>query len=279
MNIEIRPLKTIKEYQAVEQIQRQVWHFEDVKIVPDHMLFSIQKSGGLVLGAFDIAPGQERLVGFLFGLVQLTAVGQVKHWSDMAGVLPAYQNQNLGYQLKLAQRECVLAQGIDHIRWTFDPLESRNARLNFRKLGVTCNTYLRDVYGDRLGELNAGLPSDRFQVDWRISSAHVAERLRGDWVGPVLAALRAEGVAILNPALSGEPPRQVLPIEGDRILVQIPAHFQSIKSADLKLACDWRTHTCELFEAVFDAGYTIVDLLFENNQSYYLLRKENQNEN
>ena len=97
----------------------------------------------------------------------------------MAGVHPAYRNRGLGYSLKLAQREHVLAQGIDLITWTFDPLETRNATLNFHKLGAVCNTYLPNLYGDMRDGLNAGLPSDRFQVDWWIASERVAQRLAG----------------------------------------------------------------------------------------------------
>ena len=287
MAIEIRPIQTHDEYRAVEQIQRQAWGLDDVDVVPDHLLLTAHKNGGLVLGAFEPLPekGKERLAGFVFGFVGLTSDGKIKHCSHMAGVAPAYQNRNVGYRLKLAQRERVLARGMDLITWTFDPLESRNSYLNFHKLGATCRTYLRDLYGNMRDGLNVGLPSDRFQVDWHIASAHVARRLRGDQVRPSLSALQASGVPVLNRALPGpppHPPQTVLPIEGDRLLVQIPAHFQAIKSADPGLALAWRLHTRALFEAAFAEGYTVVDLLFEkakgekeeNEQSCYLLKKD-----
>ncbi|MDY7079094.1 MAG: hypothetical protein SXV54_19440 [Chloroflexota bacterium] len=101
--------------------------------------------------------------------------------------------------------------------------------------------------------------------------------MRDDWVGPSLSALRTGGVPILNCVPIGDqprPPQTVLPIEGDRLLIQIPAHFQAIKSADLSLARVWREHTRTLFEAAFAAGYTVVDLLFEEGQSCYLLEKD-----
>jgi predicted GNAT superfamily acetyltransferase len=326
MPIEIRPIRTLDEYRAVERIQRVVWGHGDLDVVPDHLLVTMQRNGGLVLGAFEVLPEEgpeeepgereDRLIGFALGFVGLSSGGQVKHCSHMVGVDPAYQNRDVGYRLKLAQREHVLAQGIDLITWTFDPLESRNARLNFHKLGATCNTYLRDLYGHMRDELNVGLPSDRFQVDWHIASAHVAGRLHGDRAGPStglrtgpsatlrtgpsteftpsnaeglkmgpstglrtgpsLSALQDEGVPLLNRTLPGDLPRPsqtVLPIQGDRLLVQIPAHFQAIKSADLGLACAWREHTQALFEAAFAAGYTVIDLLFEAGQSCYLLKK------
>lgn len=279
MTIEIRLVQTIEEYRAISQIQRAVWGKPDAEIIPYHMPIIFQKEGGLVLGAFERSPEEEKekLIGFAFGFVGLTSEGQVKHCSEIVGVLPAYQNRNMGYRLKLAQRERVLAQGIDLITWTFDPLESRNARLNIHKLGATCQTYLRNLYGNLSDALNAGLPSDRFRVDWRIGGDHVAGRLRGDWAGPSV-----EGIPIINPVLPGDrsaeqslprPPRETLPIAGDQLLIQIPAHFQAIKLADSGLGLAWREHTRALFEAAFAAGYTVVDLLFEHGQSYYLLQQ------
>jgi len=277
--VEIRPIQTHDEYRAVERLQREVWRLEGMmEVVPDHLLLTAQRNGGLVLGAFESLPEEgERLIGFVFGFVGLSPDGRVKHCSHIAGVASARRSQNVGYRLKLAQRQHVLAQGMELITWTFDPLESRNSRLNFHKLGVTCNTYLRNLYGSMRDGLNVGLFSDRFQVEWHIASGHVTDRLRDDWVGLSLSVLLAEGVPILNRPLPGElprPPRTLLPLEGDMLLVQIPAHFQVIKSADLGLARAWREHTRALFEAAFAEGYTVVDLLFENEQSCYLLRKD-----
>lgn len=284
--IEIRPLQSQREYRAVEQLQRDVWGLEEAEIVPDHVLLTAQKTGGVMLGAFEPLPeeGGERLVGFVFGLIGLSSSGTVMHRSHMLGVAPAYQDQGIGYRLKLAQREHVLDQGIDLITWTFDPLESRNAHLNFHKLGATCSTYLRNLYGSMRDELNVGLPSDRLQVDWHVASDRVAERLRSDRgrpergrrVGPSLSALENEDVPILNRFLAGDlprPPQTGLPIEGDRVLIQIPSHFQAIRSADMELARAWRKHTRALLEAAFVEGYTIVDHLFEKGRSCYLLKR------
>jgi predicted GNAT superfamily acetyltransferase len=278
VTIEIRSIQTHDEYRAIEELQREAWGLDDVEIVPEHLLLTVQKSGGLLLGAFESSPQGEgwRLVGFIFGFVGLLPDGRARHCSHMAGVIPAYQNQNVGYRLKLAQRQHVLAQGLDLITWTFDPLESRNAYLNFHKLGATCRTYLRDLYSDLRDTLSAGLSTDRFEVDWRVASAHVADRLRGAQTHPFLSALQTEGVPLLNRALPGDlprPPETVLPLAGDRLLVQIPADLQAIKAADMGLARAWRLHTRALFEAAFAADYVATDLLFEGGQSCYLLEK------
>ena len=273
MDIRIRAIRSHDEYRAVEQLQREVWGLEEVEVVPDHLLLPAQKNGGLVLGAFDASSGNEegQLVGFVFGFVGLSPTGEVKHCSHMTGVAPAYQNQNLGYRLKLAQREHVLAQALDVITWTFDPLESRNAALNFRKLGATCQTYLRDLYGSMRDALNVALPSDRFRVDWHITSTHVADRL---WGSPT--SLCSEDATLLNRPLPGDPLRPAnvsVPIRGARLLIQIPADFQAVKTVDMGLARAWRLHTRALFEAVIAEGYVVTDLLFEDGQSFYLLDK------
>ena len=62
---------------------------------------------------------------------------------------PSYRNHKLGFKLKLAQRERVLTQGVKHITWTFDPLQSLNAHLNFGKLGVISDTYKINFYGEK----------------------------------------------------------------------------------------------------------------------------------
>jgi predicted GNAT superfamily acetyltransferase len=272
MAIEIRPIETEDEYRAVEQLQREIWGAQDIEIVAHEMLMVAHKNGGVMLGAFD----REKLIGFVFGFVGLTPDGRVKHCSHMAGVIADYRDQNVGYQLKLKQREHALAQGIELITWTFDPVESRNARFNFHKLGATCNTYLRNLYGAMRDALNAGLPSDRFQVDWLITSSRVESRLSGAIDSASLPNLLAEGVRLVNPPVAGQflrPPEKVLPLEGARALIRIPSDFQSLKAADRELALAWRMHTRELFEEAFAKGYLVTDLLVENGQAFYLLEK------
>jgi hypothetical protein len=71
----------------------------------------------------------------------------------------------------------VRKQGLELITWTYDPLLSRNAHINISRLGAVCKTYLRSEYGDMQDGLNAGLPSDRFKVDWWLRSNRVKRRL------------------------------------------------------------------------------------------------------
>ncbi|HLE28682.1 MAG TPA: hypothetical protein VI793_11230 [Anaerolineales bacterium] len=283
MSVTIRPLETIDEFHAAETLQRVVWPGSETEVTPAHVLTTVAHNGGLALGAFDGA----RLVGFVFGFLgtdqassNRPAMARLKHCSHQLGVLPEYRDRRVGYQLKLAQRDFVMSQGIRLVTWTHDPLESRNARLNIAKLGAVCRTYLREVYGQMADGLNAGLPSDRFQVDWWVTSARVKERLFGRRAPLVVASFTEAGATILNPTAVGadallRPPERAASFAGMIALVEIPEDFQAIKTRDMALARAWRQHTRELFEAAFKAGYLITDFFHEvrggRMRSFYAL--------
>ena len=279
-SISIRALKDAAEFQQCEELQRRVWGMGDLSVVPLHLLLTAHKNGGLVLGAF----GEQRtMVGFVFGFLGMTDQGQVKHCSHMAGVLPEYQGQQIGYRLKLAQREHVLAQGLDLATWTCDPLEGTNASLNIGKLGVICRTYLPDVYGDTGIQLHLGLPTDRFEVEWWVRSRRVEERLESRHDRLTLDKALDMGAEKANRTEFDE--RGLLRSEMDdrvpgaeAVLIEIPADFQVVKSADMGLAREWRAQTREIFEDCFGVGYVATDFISEvhgkQRRNFYLLRRD-----
>jgi predicted GNAT superfamily acetyltransferase len=288
--VNLRILETPEEMTAVEDLQRQVWSGNETEIVPAHVLITAAHNGGLLIGAFDEEISSPNLVGFAFGFAGLyfTPDGpRPKHCSHMLGVHPDYRDHGIGFALKRAQWQMVRHQGLDRITWTFDPLLSRNANLNITKLGAVCNTYLRNVYGELRDELNAGLPSDRFQVDWWVNSQRVNRRLsRRARPRLDLAHFLAADVEIINPSVIGanELPR---PAQGSSfpgsledghraalLLVEIPADFSSIKEADVSLAREWRYHTRTLFENLFESGYLVTDFIHlagSQSRSFYVL--------
>jgi predicted GNAT superfamily acetyltransferase len=247
--------------------------------VPTHILLAVAENGGVLLGAYQ----DDQLVGFTFGWLGTIdnsprpAAHHLKLVSHMTGVLPGYRDQNIGYQLKLAQRRWALEREVELITWTYDPLESRNANLNMRRLGTICQTYHRDYYGEMTDKISAGIESDRFQVEWWISSERVRERMTS-FSG---SRTRRPGDAqLLNPAIlrGDENPRPVdeaaVPSE-PRLLIEIPSDVQTIRRTDLALGASWRYHTRTLFESVFAAGYQVTDFIFERDsipqRSFYLL--------
>ncbi|MBN1993117.1 MAG: hypothetical protein JW953_10470 [Anaerolineae bacterium] len=272
MTISIHPVTTIEECQICEQLQAEIWGAADIEVTPNNVLLTLAKEGSLVLLA-RLEDGTP--VGLAFGFLGLTADGRLKFASHVLGILPAYQDSGLGYQLKLAQRQAALARNINLITWTFDPLQGRNAYFNLRKLGAVCRTYLPNLYGQMRDELNQGLPSDRFRVDWWLTARHVVERIEGR--GTETPFLGSE-YPILNPATLFEnglliPADTFTPPQEPACLVEIPANINQLKTASAELALKWRLHTRAIFETAFAARYTAIDLLRRAERNYYLLQK------
>lgn len=277
----IRLVDTPEGMAQVEQLQTAVWPGAELEIVPAHVLLTAAHNGGLVAGAFD----GDRCVGFVWGFPgfdQRTTPPRLKHCSHQLGIHPDYRLSGLGFALKRRQWGFVRQQGLDLITWTYDPLMARNARLNIGKLGAVCTTYRRDEYGLLRDALNAGLPTDRFQVDWWLSAERVTARMLGPQPPvPKLADLLAAGTHLLNPPA---PPRAPRPPEPDLsaeipavVLVEIPPDFLALKAADAGLALAWRLGTRAAFEGLFDRGYTVTDFMREQDRALYVLTREAQN--
>lgn len=271
MAISVYSVTTIQECRIIEDLQRTIWGSHDIEVAPDHLILTMAKEGGVVLLAEDETG---RYVGFAYGFLGQTENGGVKLASHQVGVLPACQNRNIGYQIKVAQREAALARNITLVTWTFDPLEGRNARFNLNKLGAVGNTYMRDLYGTMRDDLNRGLPTDRFRVDWWLNSDHVINRITGQ-----PAELPDPDYPILNPAKALETgltaPAEKFDSPTTRVcLVEIPANIQRLKVEAPALAVSWRLQTRQLFEMAFAAGYTAVNLIQRNGRIYYVFHKD-----
>jgi predicted GNAT superfamily acetyltransferase len=285
--ITVHKIQNTEHFYQCEEVQRRAWGMDNLSIVPAHVLIPAQQSGGLVLGAFN---EKEKMVGFLFGFLGTrdpipagqTVAQRLKHCSHMMGVVPEYQSQGVGYLLKLAQAEHVRSQRLELVTWTYDPLESANANLNLCKLGVICNTYVPDYYGDLRDARNLGLPTDRFHVEWWVSSRRVVARLSGQDQRPTLSEVLDGGAHLVNQVHIDRkgiphPTAHDLGATDAALLVEIPARFQSLKAADPALAMEWRLGTRELFTHYFEVGYTVSEFFSEitddMRRSYYLLSK------
>ncbi len=273
-NYLIRHAQTMEELIEVERMQIEVWGITNhIEIVPKDILLIVQKNGGLVLVAFDF---NGRMLGFLFGFIGRTADGQFKHCSHMMGVLASHRHLGIGEQLKWAQRKAVLDQGLDLITWTVSPLEGVNATLNFGKLGVICKTILPNFYGDMEDDLNKGLPSDRFEVEWWLSSDRVRAKATGQKAALSLHQLIESGARLVNTVADDGHVR----FSGDwgisRLLVaEMPPSIQSIKTRSLPLAKVWIDLARGFFVSAFAEGYVVTDFFSEmiegRRRNFYVL--------
>lgn len=168
----LRTCHTVGEFRQVVALEKEVWEFEDIELVPARLFVVGEKIGGHVLGAYDGAT----LVAFAFGLPGVRE-GRIYIHSHMLAVKETLRNTGLGREMKLFQRELAMSQGFDLIEWTFDPLEIKNAYFNLEKLGAVVRRYVVNQYGITSSPLQGGLPSDRLVAEWWLRSARVVETL------------------------------------------------------------------------------------------------------
>jgi len=179
----IRECTTIEEFDTCVRLQREVFGMPDLELSPRRHLIVSRLAGAWILGAFTTA-GDE-LVGFVHHLVAVRA-DEIIGYSHMMAVSARYQNRGLGARLKWAQRERALEEGRNFIRWTFEPMQARNAHFNLNRLGVCIRSYAINFYGWDAGtEATAhgkqfNIDSDRLIAEWELRTPRVEQLARGE---------------------------------------------------------------------------------------------------
>ena len=164
----IRHIHSTEEFESCVQLQKEVWGFDDIEVVPLRMFVVASKIGGQVIGAYD----DSLLVGFALSIPGNRGRNAYLH-SHMLAVREDYRDRGIGRRIKLAQRDDALLRGIDLIEWTFDPLEIKNAFLNIERLGAIARRYSINQYGVASSPLWGGLPTDRLIAEWWVRSERV----------------------------------------------------------------------------------------------------------
>ncbi|MBC7926081.1 MAG: GNAT family N-acetyltransferase [Bryobacteraceae bacterium] len=165
MSLEIRPLSSQTELTEAVRLQKEIWGYHDIDLLPVRLFVVATKIGGQVFGTFD----GHRMVAFLLAVPGVKPGGRSYLHSHMMGVLPQYRDRGIGRMLKQKQREEAQSQGIDLLEWTFDPLELKNAFFNIERLGAVVRRYVLNQYGTTSSHLHGGLPTDRCVAEWHIT--------------------------------------------------------------------------------------------------------------
>jgi predicted GNAT superfamily acetyltransferase len=183
--VELRICETFDELDACVRLQGEVWGYEGNDIIPRRAFVVARHVGGQVMGGFD--PETGKLAGFAMALPGVkkrepgeTGVPHAYLHSHMLAVDEAWRDGGLGQMLKLMQREEALGRGLNHMEWTFDPLEGKNAFLNIHRLGVIVRRYIPNFYGVFSSRLQNGLPTDRLLAEWHLDSSRVSSRIAGE---------------------------------------------------------------------------------------------------
>jgi predicted GNAT superfamily acetyltransferase len=257
---EVRRLETVEDLRACEELQKEVWSYTDREVVPKNELLAAVRSGGSLVGVLD----RGVLMAFAYGMAGYD--GKAPYLSSrLVAVREKLRGHGLGERLKAAQREHALELGYSKIKWTQDALQAANARLNFRKLGATCRSYVVDYYGSTSSPLHGALPTDRLEVEWDLLSERVMRRL-GVTKGIDPQSIVATEIVLHLLSLTGEQPPRPTPLremtsQAQRVYVAVPPAFPAILAQDKELALTWRLATRAAFQRAFAAGLSIVDFV------------------
>jgi predicted GNAT superfamily acetyltransferase len=252
----IRDLHTLDDLRKVEGLEQEVWGLSDRDVLPLTMTVAAKEAGSIWLGAFDGA----ELVGFAFGFLGMEH-GQLMVHSHMLAVRDQYRDLDLGYKLKLAQRERALSIRIPAMTWTFDPLQSRNAHLNFGKLGVVSDSYKIDFYGPETSSVLHRNSTDRLWVKWPMASRRVQDRLQGKDKRAELLEVLSRLLPLIRFNGDGKPARTDLAaaLTRQRIAIEIPSDIVLIEQKDPALAHEWREATRWAFTEALKAGFFVAE--------------------
>jgi predicted GNAT superfamily acetyltransferase len=260
-----RSFSSTADYQACVELQRATWGRGFSDVVPLSILKITQKAGGIAAGAFSPAGD---LLGFVYGLAGFVG-GRPFHWSHMLAVARQARDLGLGTRLKLYQRELLLSRGIEEVRWSFDPLEARNAHLNLNHLGAEVAEYVENLYeGEEGSELFEGIGTDRFILSWKITSERVTGALADHRAGAV-EPFRETPVVNAGGAVGDLPP-------APRVRIEIPRSIQDLKAGRPELGMAWRESTRRAFKHYLGSGYRVE--AFCRDGAWYGLEKSERSE-
>jgi len=269
----IRPFRTVEELQECVRLQDETWGPGFTERVAPAILKVSQLLGGVASGAYA---EDGALTGFVFGMTGVRD-GEVVHWSDMLAVRQEARDAGLGTRLKAYQRERMLERGVTKMLWTFDPLQSCNAHVNFTKLGVVVREYVRDMYGETDSPLHRGIGTDRFVALWPLDHERVVRRLQGG-ERSVASAVSPDAPSALEEADRGSrlptPAAATLGLDARWVRVSIPAEVSALMGAAMDLALAWRATTREALTHYLDRGYEVREFLRGKRTSEYLLCAE-----
>jgi predicted GNAT superfamily acetyltransferase len=178
--IEIRALRDHADFTEAVKLQKLIWGFDDIELLPVRLFVTATKVGGQAFGAFD----NGCMIGFCLAIPGVKSGPGIKGGrsylhSHMLGVLKEYRDAGVGRLLKLEQRRDALARGIEWMEWTFDPLEIKNAYFNIERLGAIVRRFVLNQYGTTTSKLHAGLPTDRCVAEWPLANARVEAVIAG----------------------------------------------------------------------------------------------------
>lgn len=147
-----------EDFDEATALYRRVFGYQGEEFAINPLLMrGIVANGGTAVG---VRTPDGALVGFAYGFPGYTE-GNVYQYSQAAVIEPGFQGHGIGRRLKLAQREVALENGMDRMRWAYDPFYARNGHFNLDALGAVGLWFRPSFYGTP--------GSDRIIVEWDLT--------------------------------------------------------------------------------------------------------------
>jgi predicted GNAT superfamily acetyltransferase len=236
--IEVRSLSTQAEFVEAVRLQKEIWGFEEIELLPVRLFVVAEKVGGQIFGAFD----GDRMIGFLLAIPGIKGGAESYLHSHMMGVVSSHRNSGVGRMLKMRQRAEALERGINLIEWTFDPLELKNAFFNIERLGAIIRRYVLNQYGTTTSHLHGGLPTDRCVAEWPIGTARTTAIIEGR-----------------------------RPAEDVQARIEVPADIAALKLSDPAKARSIQKFVSDRFMEEFDQDRAVIGFERRDDAGVYLL--------
>ena len=278
IKVTIAPFRNLADFKTCEDIQREVWHSQDIDVVPAPFLLAANRTGGIILGAYSSLGD---LVGFVFSILASEGAKTVQH-SYMLAVRAAYRNFDVGFKLEMALRKESLKRKISVIVSSFDPMQPSNAYFALGKLGAWTEVYEENFCGETTSLLDRGLPTDRLFTRWELEDSEVARRLE---IGPPRRDIRKDlkQRPVINQLTEVAPGMMTcspvkLNCTSPQFLFEIPYNLQEIKNRDLGIALEWQGKMRQVFRSYFKKDYMAADFwVIEQDgrlRAFYVLKKK-----
>lgn len=269
--IEVRSVRTHEEFIKCVELECATWGEAFSEKVPATIFKISQRIGGVTAGAFT---DDGALVGFVFGMTGVEN-GAIVHWSDMLAVRSDVQNHGIGRRLKEFQRQAVRQVGATRMYWTYDPLVARNAHFNLNRLGARVAEYVENMYGADTGSVvHSGFGTDRFIVDWDISTATIPPDDASAHYDAVTG--RIDSAPLLKFGSGGERDDGTEQFHGELpaiLHVEIPPDIFAVRAESAALASQLRESTRRAFQWALANNYSIRRFEHDDSSSrmFYVL--------
>lgn len=276
MDTRIEQLTSRQAFLACERLQRELVGHDRQQIISSSLSAAIHQSGGIILGAYDIAIKPPRLIGCLIDLPRADKPTSFCV-TLLHNVRKEARNHGIGYQLRLTERVKCQEKKLDFISWTIDPLYGIEAHLTFNKLGAIAPSYRREYFSGGADSSKQGFITDKLEIEWWINSPRVSE-ITDHGNPPAQFRIGFEQMEVVTKTtLVNTVTRRLAQIESrptsDYLLFEIPTYLAPLQTNCPELAQDWRLKTRDAFENFFSQGYVISGFVHEAGRSFHLFER------